>query len=126
MTTLTPRSRTRLDGLAIVICLLSAATAVAHLYLGVVTTVMIRNDPAGTAAAGGATALGIFAGLFYLSCFGYVALTAALYHPATGSRRHLARWALISWTAGNLIAYFAWHRAISTPSAWPTRPANWP
>jgi hypothetical protein len=26
---------------------------------------------------------------------------------STGSRRHLARWALIIWTAGNLVAYFA-------------------
>ena len=53
-----------------------------HIYLGVITHVMVATQPDATAAAGGAAALGFFAALFYLDGLGYIVLTVALYHPA--------------------------------------------
>jgi hypothetical protein len=65
------------------------------------------TDPAMVAELGGSAALTVMAALFFVSFAGYVALTAALYHPALARIRRLARPALIVWTAGNLVAYVA-------------------
>ena len=87
--------------------MLAAATAIVHLYLGVLTHVMIATQPEATAAAGGATALGVFAALFYLDALGYIVLTVALYLPALARFRRLTRWALIALTVATILAYFA-------------------
>ncbi len=102
-----PHTTTRFGTLQIAICVLAAATAVVHLYLGVITHIMVATQPEATAAAGGAAALGFFAALFYLDGLGYIALTAALYHPAFARFRRLTRWALIALTAATIVAYFA-------------------
>ena len=102
-----PRRTTRFGPLQIAICLLALATAVVHIYLGVITNVMVATQPEATAAAGGAAALGFFAALFYLDGLGYIVLTAALYHPAFARFRRLTRWALIALTAATIVAYFA-------------------
>ena len=102
-----PRSATRFGAIQVAICVLSLVTAVVHIYLGVITHVMVATQPEATAAAGGATALGIFAALFYLDGLGYIVLTAALYLPAFARFRRLIRWALIALTVATIIAYFA-------------------
>ena len=102
-----PRNATRFGALQVTICVLAAATAAVHIYLGVITHVMVATQPEATAAAGGAAALGFFAALFYLDGLGYIVLTAALYHPAFARFRRLTRWALIALTAATIIAYFA-------------------
>ena len=102
-----PRNATRFGALQIAICVLAAASAAVHIYLGVITHVMVATQPEATAAAGGAVALGIFAALFYLDGLGYIVLTAALYHPAFARFRRLTRWALIALTAATIVAYFA-------------------
>jgi hypothetical protein len=107
MTMTYPRSATRFGALQIAICVLAAATAAVHIYLGVITNVMVATQPEATAAAGGAAALGFFAALFYLDGLGYIVLTAALYLPAFARFRRLIRWALIALTAATIIAYFA-------------------
>jgi hypothetical protein len=103
----TPRASTGFGPLQIAICVLSLATAVLHIYLGVITQVMISTQPEATAAAGGAASLGFFAALFYLDGLGYIVLTVALYHPALARFRRLTRWALIALTAATIVAYFA-------------------
>jgi hypothetical protein len=107
MTVTLPRNTTRFGALQIAICVLSAATAVCHIYLGVITQIMVATQPEATAAAGGAAALGFFAALFYLDALGYIVLTVALYLPALARFRRLIRWALIALTAVTIIAYFA-------------------
>ena len=107
MTVTLPRNATRFGALQIAICVLSLATAVCHIYLGVITNVMVATQPEATAAAGGAASLGFFAALFYLDGLGYIVLTAALYHPAFARFRRLTRWALIALTVATIIAYFA-------------------
>ena len=102
-----PRRTTRFGPVQIAICVLSLITAVIHIYLGVITQIMIATQPEATAAAGGATSLGIFAGLFYIDALGYIVLTVALYHPAFARFRRLIRWALIALTVATIIAYFA-------------------
>ena len=102
-----PRNTTRFGALQIAICLLALSTAVVHIYLGVITHVMVVTQPEATAAAGGAAALGFFAALFYLDGLAYIVLTVALYHPAFARFRRLIRWALIALTAATIIAYFA-------------------
>jgi hypothetical protein len=102
-----PRRTTGFGPLQIAICVLALATAVVHIYLGVITNVMVATQPEATAAAGGAAALGFFAALFYLDGLGYIVLTAALYHPAFARFRRLTRWALIALTAATIVAYFA-------------------
>src|SRR5512135_2221654 len=99
-------SSTRFGGLQIAICVLAVATALVHLYLGVVTTTLVTSDPAQAAALGGTTSLSVFAALFYLSFLGYVVLTVALYLPGLRAHRRLVRWGLMLWTAGNIVAYF--------------------
>ena len=102
-----PRRTTRFGALQVAICVLALATAALHIYLGVITHIMVATQPEATAAAGGATALGLFAALFYLDGLGYIVLTAALYHPAFARFRRLTRWALIALTAATIVAYFA-------------------
>ena len=109
-----PRKTTGFGPLQIAICVLALATAVVHIYLGVITNVMVATQPEATAAAGGATALGFFAALFYLDGLAYIVLTAALYYPALARYypalarfRRLTRWALIALTAATIVAYFA-------------------
>jgi glucan phosphoethanolaminetransferase (alkaline phosphatase superfamily) len=102
-----PRKTTRFGALQVAICVLALATAVVHIYLGVITHVMVATQPEATAAAGGATALGFFAALFYLDGLAYIVLTVALFHPALARFRRLTRWALIALTAATIIAYFA-------------------
>ena len=102
-----PRNATRFGALQIAICVLSVATAAIHVYLGAITQIMVATQPEATAAAGGATALGFFAVLFYLDALGYIVLTAALYLPAFARFRTLIRWALIALTVATIIAYFA-------------------
>ena len=97
----------RFGAIQIAICVLAVATAAVHIYLGVITHVMVVTQPEATAAAGGAAALGFFAALFYLDGLGYIVLTAALYHPAFARFRRLTRWALIALTAATIVAYFA-------------------
>jgi hypothetical protein len=102
-----PRKQTRFGVLQIAICVLALATAAVHIYLGVITHIMVATQPEATAAAGGAAALGFFAALFYLDGVGYIVLTAALYHPALARFRRLTRWAMIALTAATIVAYFA-------------------
>jgi hypothetical protein len=102
-----PRNATRIGALQAAICVLAVATAAVHIYLGVITHVMVATQPEATAAAGGAATLGFFAALFYLDGLGYIVLTAALYHPAFARYRRLTRWALIALTAATILAYFA-------------------
>jgi hypothetical protein len=107
MTVTSSPNATRFGAIQIAICVLAAATAAVHIYLGVVTHVMVATQPDATAAAGGAAALGFFAALFYLDALGYIVLTAALYLPAFARFRRLIRFALIALTAATIIAYFA-------------------
>ena len=107
MTMTVPRNATRFGAIQIAICALALATAAVHIYLGVITHVMVATQPDATAAAGGAAALGFFAALFYLDGLGYIVLTVALYHPAFARFRRWTRWALIALTAATIIAYFA-------------------
>ena len=102
-----PRKTTRFGAVEVAICVLALATAVVHIYLGVITHIMVATQPEATAAAGGATALGFFAALFYLDGLAYIVLTVALFHPALARFRRLTRWALIALTAATIIAYFA-------------------
>jgi hypothetical protein len=108
VTTVTfPRKTARFGALQVAICVLALATAAVHIYLGAITQVMVATQPEATAAAGGATALGFFAALFYLDGLAYIVLTAALYYPAFARFRRLIRWALIALTAATIVAYFA-------------------
>jgi hypothetical protein len=104
-----PRPVARIRPLPLAICALAAATALIHFWLGALTTVMLATQPALVASLGGATALTVMAALFYANGAGYVALTAALYHPHPGlrRRRRAVRWALIGFTAVTVLAYFA-------------------
>jgi len=102
-----PRQTTAFGPLQVAICVLSLATAAVHIYLGVITQVMVATQPEATAAAGGAAALMFFAVLFYLDGLAYIVLTAALYLPALARFRRLTRWALIALTAATIVAYFA-------------------
>ena len=102
-----PHRTTTFGPLQIAICVLSFVTAVIHVYLGVITQIMVATQPEATAAAGGAASLTFFAVLFYLDALGYIVLTVALYLPALARFRQLIRWALIALTAATIIAYFA-------------------
>ena len=101
------RRTTRFGTLQVAICVLALATAVVHIYLGVLTNIMVATQPEATAAAGGAAALGFFAALFYLDGLAYIVLTAALYHPGVARYRRPTRWLLIALTAATIVAYFA-------------------
>ena len=115
LTTLTPPATTvprpgaRVRPLPLAICALAGATALIHLWLGAMTTVMLATQPELVASLGGATMLTVMAALFYANGAGYVALTVALYHPHPVLRRfrRVTRWALIGFTALTVVAYFA-------------------
>jgi len=86
-------STTRLGPLQWGIILLTVATAVIHLYLG------IR-----------------FSGpLFILNGIGYLALLAGLYLPQFSNYRSIIRWALILFTATTIIAWVIVARAQPSP-----------
>ena len=104
-----PRPGTRVRPLPLAIGTLAAATALIHLWLGVMTTVMLATQPELVASLGGATALTVMAALFYANGAGYVALPVALYHPHPVLRRYrrATRWTLIGFTAVTVVAYFA-------------------
>jgi hypothetical protein len=86
---------------------LAGATALIHLWLGALTTVMLATQPELVASLGGAPALTAMAALFYANFAGYVVLAVALYHPALRRFRRVTRWALIGFTAVTAVAYFA-------------------
>jgi hypothetical protein len=91
--------------LRIAISVLCTATALVHLFLGVVTTLLVVGQPDLAATLGGTTMLSVMAALFYLSFAGYVGFNVALYRAAFHRYRRLARLALIAWAAGNVLAY---------------------
>ena len=105
----TPRPAARVRPLPATICALSGATALIHLWLGAMTSVMLATQPELVASLGGASALTVMAALFYANAAGYVVLPAALYapHPALRRFRRATRWALIAFTAVTVVAYFA-------------------
>jgi hypothetical protein len=113
LTTLTPNTVqhpiARVRPLPLAICTLAGATALIHLWLGVMTTVMLATQPELVASLGGATMLTVMAALFYANGAGYVVLPVALYHPHPVLRRfrRVTRWALIGFTALTVVAYFA-------------------
>jgi len=97
----------RVSPMRIAICGLIAATALVHLLLGAMTSVMLATQPALVASMGGATALGVMAALFYCNFAGYVVLGTALYLPRLRGFQRVTRWALIGYTALTVLAYFA-------------------
>ena len=104
-----PRPLSRVRPLPAAICTLAGATALIHLWLGALTSVMLATQPELVASLGGATALTVMAALFAANGAGYLALLVALYHPhpALRRRRRVSRWALIGFTAVTVVAYFA-------------------
>jgi hypothetical protein len=117
LTTLTPgtaastvqRPGARVRPLPLAIGALAAATALIHLWLGALTTVMLATQPELVASLGGATMLTVMAALFYANAAGYLLLLAALYlpHPALRRFRRVTRWTLIAFTAATVVAYVA-------------------
>ena len=104
-----PRPVARVRALPAAVCALSGATALVHLWLGALTSVMLATQPELVASLGGAAALTVMAALFYANAAGYVVLPAALYapHPTLRRLRRATRWALIAFTAATVAAYFA-------------------
>jgi hypothetical protein len=104
-----PRPAARVRPLAVAVCALAGATALIHLWLGALTSVMLATQPELVATLGGAALLTAMAALFYANAAGYVALTAALYlpHPTLRRYRRVTRWALIAFTAVTVVAYVA-------------------
>jgi hypothetical protein len=104
-----PRPIARIRPLPVAICVLAGATALIHLWLGALTSVMLTTQPELIASLGGATMLTVMAALFYANGAGYLVLPAALYHPHPVLRRvrRVTRWALIAFTALTVVAYFA-------------------
>jgi len=100
-------SITRVSPVRAAICALVGVTAIVHLALGAMTSVMVATQPALVATMGGAAALNVMAALFYCNFGGYVVLGAALYHPALHRFQHVVRWALVAYTAVTILAYFA-------------------
>jgi hypothetical protein len=104
-----PRPVARVRLLPAAVCALSGATALIHLWLGALTSVMLATQPELVASLGGATMLTVMAALFYANGAGYLVLPAALYlpHPALRRVRRATRWALIAFTAVTVVAYVA-------------------
>jgi hypothetical protein len=104
-----PRPVARVRPLPAAVCTLSGATALIHLWLGALTSVMLATQPELVASLGGVTVLTVMAALFSANAAGYVVLPAALYHPHPVLRRfrRATRWALIGFTAVTVVAYFA-------------------
>jgi hypothetical protein len=103
----TRRIATGFGPLDLGICVLVAATALVHLYLGAATSVMLATQPAQVASLGGTAALAMMTALFYANFAGYVVLGAARYLPALRRFRQITTWALIAYTAVTVLAYFA-------------------
>ena len=103
-----PRPAARVRPLPLAICTLAGATALIHLWLGVITSVMLATQPELVASSGGAAMLTVMAALFYANAAGYVVLPAALYlpHPVLRRVRRVTRWTLIAFTAVTVVAYF--------------------
>jgi hypothetical protein len=104
-----PRPVVRVRLLPLAICALAGATALIHLWLGAMTSVLLATQPELVASLGGATALTVMAALFSANAAGYVVLPAARYapHPALRRVRRVTRWALIAFTAVTVVAYVA-------------------
>jgi hypothetical protein len=104
-----PTARTlRIRPLSAVIVALAAATALVHLQLGVVTHMLVVQQPALAAQlAAGGPPLSLMAALFYLNCAGYLTLLVALYLPGLRRFRPTTRWLLVAFTAVTIVAYFA-------------------
>ena len=104
-----PRPAARIRPLPVAVCALAGATALIHLWLGAMTSMMLATQPELVASAGGATMLTVMAALFYANAAGYVVLTAALYlpHPTLRRFQRVTRWTLIGFTALTVVAYFA-------------------
>lgn len=104
-----PRPVARVRPLPAAVCALSGATALIHLVLAAMTSVLLATQPELVASLGGATMLTVMAALFSANGAGYVVLPAALYlpHPALRRFRRTTRWALIGFTAVTVVAYFA-------------------
>ena len=100
------RTVTSIGPLQVVIMVLVAATALTHLYLGLITHIMLATQPALVSQLGGAPGLTLWAVLFDLNFAGYVALGTALYLPALRRFQRLARWALMGYVAVTFIGYF--------------------
>ena len=102
------RPAARVRPLSLAICTLAGATALIHLWLGALTSVMLATQPELVASLGGAAALTVMAALFFANAAGYVVLPAALYapHPVLRRVRRVTRWALIAFTALTVVAYF--------------------
>src|SRR5215218_922569 len=93
-----PRPAARVRPLPAAVCALAGASALVHLWLGALTSMMLATQPELVASLGGATMLTVMAALFYANAAGYVVLPAALYapHPALRRLRRATRWALIA------------------------------
>ena len=104
-----PRPVARVRPMPATVCALAGATALIHLWLGALTSVMLATQPELVATLGGATMLTVMAALFYANGAGYLVLPAALYHPHPILRRvrRVTRWTLIAFTAVTVVAYFA-------------------
>lgn len=102
-----PRTTARFGRLQLAICLLVGTTALVHLGIGGYTNVIVATDPTLAASMGGAAALTVMAALFYACGIGYIALNVALYLPPLYRLQRLTRTALIVFTAGTILAYFA-------------------
>ena len=104
-----PRPLSRVRPLPAAICTLAGATALIHLWLGALTSVMLATQPGLVASLGGAAGLTVMAALFFANAAGYVVLPAALYlpHPVLRRVRRVTRWALIAFTALTVVAYVA-------------------
>ena len=109
LTPAAPRFAARVRPLPAAVCALAGATALVHLWLGAITSVMLTTQPELVASLGGATMLTVMATLFYANGAGYVVLPAALYfpHPVLRRFRRAIRWALIGFTAVTVVAYCA-------------------
>jgi hypothetical protein len=113
LATLTPAAAphpvARARPLPAAVCALAGATALVHLWLGALTSVMLATQPELVASLGGASALTVMAALFYANAAGYGVLPAALYapHPTLRRLRRVTRCALIAFTAVTVVAYFA-------------------
>ncbi|MFZ0217458.1 MAG: hypothetical protein WAM30_16115 [Candidatus Dormiibacterota bacterium] len=106
MVTIRPAPRTRNRALPIAITALVAATALTHLFMGVMFA-SIATQPAAAAAMSGEVAVLAFMVLFSLNAAGYAILNVAHYLPALRRIRRLTRFALIGFAALTIVAYFA-------------------
>jgi hypothetical protein len=100
------RTVTSIGPRQVAIMVMVAATALTHLYLGVITHIMLASQPGVVAQIGGAAGLTLWAVLFDLNFAGYIALVTTLYLPALRRFQRMARWALMGYAAVTVIGYF--------------------